>query len=167
MASINDPIFYASHTYFDRLAHFLALSPELEQRGFNRTWPVDSSSRRRRLLRRLHGAEHGDEEEAGAGIHGHANRAGCLGGDYDDPSPFSHFLFTGAHEDKEQQQVASKGAEAEAYHTMREIDTVLHPRHPGLPYVYDDLMVWGGRRWVPKDKAREDEEKEEEREGWW
>lgn len=161
MASINDPIFYASHTYFDRLAHFLALSPELERRGFNRTWSTGNSSSRRRLLghgvrtgRRLGDEEREDDDEAS--IHHHPKRAGCIGDDYGDPSPFSRFYFQGAHEDQE-----GNGGRG-VYYTMREVDAMLDPRHPGLPYVYDDLMIWGGRRWVPKGKAREDEEDGEE-----
>jgi hypothetical protein len=169
MASINDPIFYASHTYFDRLAHFLALSPELERRGFNRTWPVDNSSRRR--LRRLSDQHKEETEDEEMHLHHHSNRSGCIGGDYDDPSPFSHFFLTGTHEEEEggeegeeaeanqeQQQQQQRGDDA--FYSMREIDAMVHPRHPGLPYVYDELMVWGGRRWVPKGKAVEDEEEE-------
>lgn len=160
MASINDPIFYASHTYFDRLAHFLALSPELEQRGFNRTWPAAASTagaahRQRRRLQGQGGED--DEEEEEMHIHHHPKRAGCLGGSYGDPSPFSRFYFRGAHQDGEME---AEG-ERETYYSMREIDAVLHPRHPAVPYVYDDLMVWGGRRWVPKPRAREDEEEED------
>lgn len=154
MASINDPIFYASHTYFDRLAHFLALSPELEQRGFNRTWAPATNSRRLRWLRGQEEEEDGEEE---VHIHHHPNRAGCLGGAYEDPSPFSHFYFRGAHDDGKRGEEDEDG-EREAYHSMREIDTVLHPRHAAMPYVYDDLSFWGGRRWVPKPRAREEEE---------
>lgn len=52
-------------------------------------------------------------------------------------------------------EVVEERPEDDAYYSMRDVDALMHPRHPGLPYVYDDLMVWGGRRWVPHGKARE------------
>ena len=143
MASINDPMFYASHVYFDRLAHFLALSPALTQRGFDRTWPP------------VEGAEEkqDDDEEGFEHFHHHVKRHECLGAAYTDSSPFMPFYLSPAHLDRakeEEEDYDAKDEEGEGQYSMREVDALLHPLHPDLPYVYDDLVHWGGKVWAPR-----------------
>lgn len=212
MASINDPVFYAAHVYFDRLSHFLALSPALMERGFNRTWSeaegggeglqekgevkhrqreADDADwerdfegrgeieddvmarnrqvrhRRGRLRRRV---EAGDRETSSArgatqqveqrdipkdwdfpkeSIASDGEMRECLGGRYTDPSPFTPYLMAAAGEEEGERVANEQDLDPGRHYSMKEIDELMHPLHPSLPYVYDDLVHWGGKRWDP------------------
>jgi hypothetical protein len=208
MASINDPVFYAAHVYFDRLSHFLALSPAFAERGFNRTWSLvegeggpkkqktkieekvreqqgdrredDEDEEQRRRARKLRGGEregdgrqrdgqpsdghdHGQGERETAShdrddtkhIHHHMTRHECLGGQYTDSSPFTPFLFMTADEemrlrDDPDEDEDDDNPDPHRHYIMSELDALMHPLHPSLPYVYDDLVYWGGEEWVPR-----------------
>jgi hypothetical protein len=212
MASINDPVFYAAHVYFDRLSHFLALSPALMERGFNRTWSEakggeeglqekgegkdrqregddadwerdfegrgeieDDVMARNRQVRHRHGrlrrrVEAGERETSSArgatqqveqrdvpkdwdspkeSIASDGEMRDCLGGRYTDPSPFTPYLMAAADEEEEERVTNEQDLDPGRHYSMKEIDELMHPLHPSLPYVYDDLVHWGGKRWDP------------------
>jgi len=212
MASINDPVFYAAHVYFDRLSHFLALSPAFAERGFNRTWSLvegEGGAKKQKTKVEEKGREQqadrweeevDDEEEGSLGeggegrarklrgerqergesqrdgppndnhdhgrgeatasndddtkhIHHHMTRHECLGGQYTDSSPFTPFLFMAADEEKrltDNPDENDDDPDLHRHYIMSELDALMHPLHPSLPYVYDDLVHWGGKEWVPR-----------------
>lgn len=209
MASINDPVFYAAHVYFDRLSHFLALSPAFAERGFNRTWNFDDEEggarrqeaedggedmkqnreqwdqgeyrereerenglqgggpRRLRGANRLqeepssdnHGQDDGETETARSKnddterIYHQVPREECLGGQYQDSSPFTPFLLMSVDEERRLGDIPDKDygdSNPHRNYIMRDLDALMHPLHPALPYVYDDLVHWGGEMWMPR-----------------
>jgi hypothetical protein len=134
MASINDPVFYVSHVYFDRLAHFLALSPQLAKRGFSRKWDGEE--------------EIEEEDDDLEHFHQHAGHHECKGSYYTDSTPFKPYYFIpgGVGKDGEEE-------EEDPYRrlSMQEVDVLLHPKHAALPYMYDDLVHWGEEVWAPRE----------------
>lgn len=214
MASINDPVFYAAHVYFDRLSHFLALSPAFAERGFNRTWNFDveeDGARRqeaevggkdmkqqgdpwekdeyKETERRVDGWREGRPRKLRGGnrlrderqqeeppsdnhhqddgetemarsendytehIHHRITREECLGGQYQDSSPFTPFLLMSADEEKRLRDIPDEkygDSDPHRNYIMSDLDALMHPLHPSLPYVYDDLVHWGGNTWIPR-----------------